>query len=608
MSQGFTQPNINLKKINGVTVLAGTGATGTGSQRVTVAVDSATVAGSASLPAGTNNIGDVDIVTVNGVAPAFGTGVRGATVQRVTVATDDLVPVSLASTTITGTVTTDTELPAAAALADATANPTTPLVGAALETFNGTTWDRARGDITNGLDVDVTRLPALVAGSAIVGKVGIDQTTPGTTNLVALSAETTKVIGTVNQGTSPWVTSLTSTTLTSVTTGTAATNLGKAVDSVAGATDTGVLALAVRDDTLTTLTPIDGDYTQLRTNARGAAWTVLEDGAGGQIGTTSGGTAVNGLNTASNATVFQFSTINSTTAQLAAQATFTGTIESIVSQQSYSILQFSDQPGTLTIKQYTDAGGTKLNQTLTYDTVANTGFAKSGVLNGNYIQITFKNIGNSTTTTLQIDTAFGTIPAATQLNNTPTALNEVGGIAFALGQKPTATSLPVTLPSDSLDIPVGGDLLETILLELQAFNANFGGTTNENRNLRRRLDDSLREVVAIANTPDNIRTTSVTITASTAETTVIPGMQGIDNRLLGLIISNSSASTNTLITIRDSLGGIPRAVLQSVGGSNPIGFTLGGVAIPQNARGGDWTVTCGTSTTSIYVWAIYSIN
>lgn len=92
------------------------------------------------------------------------------------------------------------------------------------------------------------------AGSALIGKVGIDQTTPGTTNLVALaanqsvnnaqingvtplmgnggtgtgsqrvtiasdntafsvnatlSAETTKVIGTVNQGTSPWVDNIT---------------------------------------------------------------------------------------------------------------------------------------------------------------------------------------------------------------------------------------------------------------------------------------------------------------------------------------------------------------------------------------------------------------
>jgi hypothetical protein len=47
-----------------------------------------------ALPAGTNNIGDVDVLTVNGVAPAFGTGLRAATVQRVTIATDDVVPVS----------------------------------------------------------------------------------------------------------------------------------------------------------------------------------------------------------------------------------------------------------------------------------------------------------------------------------------------------------------------------------------------------------------------------------------------------------------------------------------------------------------------------------
>lgn len=43
------------------------------------------------------------------------------------------------------------------------------------------------GDAANGLDVDVTRLPALVAGAAIIGKVGIDQTTPGTTNLVQVT-------------------------------------------------------------------------------------------------------------------------------------------------------------------------------------------------------------------------------------------------------------------------------------------------------------------------------------------------------------------------------------------------------------------------------------
>lgn len=58
--------------------------------------------------------------------------------------------------------------------------------------------------------------------------------------------------------------------VTSVIPGTGATNLGKAVDSAAGATDTGTVALAIRDDALTTLTPVDGDYTPLRTDSTGS--------------------------------------------------------------------------------------------------------------------------------------------------------------------------------------------------------------------------------------------------------------------------------------------------------------------------------------------------
>lgn len=42
------------------------------------------------------------------------------------------------------------------------------------------------------------------------------------------------------------------------------------VDSAAGSTDTGTLLLAVRDDTLSALTPADGDYTQLRVSSTGA--------------------------------------------------------------------------------------------------------------------------------------------------------------------------------------------------------------------------------------------------------------------------------------------------------------------------------------------------
>lgn len=52
--------------------------------------------------------------------------------------------------------------------------------------------------------VSLTTLPALTAGSAIIGKVGIDQTTPGTTNGVQVNAALpagTNVIGKVQQST-----------------------------------------------------------------------------------------------------------------------------------------------------------------------------------------------------------------------------------------------------------------------------------------------------------------------------------------------------------------------------------------------------------------------
>lgn len=58
--------------------------------------------------------------------------------------------------------------------------------------------------------------------------------------------------------------------VTRVIPGTSATHLGKAIDTAAGGTDTGVAALAIRDDALTTLTPADGDYTALRVDSTGA--------------------------------------------------------------------------------------------------------------------------------------------------------------------------------------------------------------------------------------------------------------------------------------------------------------------------------------------------
>lgn len=130
----------------------------------------------------------------------------------------------------------------------------------AVHIFNGTTWDRLRGDITNGLDVDVTRLPALPAGNNNIGDVDIASIAAGDNNignvdvvtLPALPAGTNN-IGDVDVLTLPGA---------------------QTEDGGLGATPVGHLAMARRDDSLATLSPVEDDAVGLRVNNRGALWMV----------------------------------------------------------------------------------------------------------------------------------------------------------------------------------------------------------------------------------------------------------------------------------------------------------------------------------------------
>lgn len=90
-------------------------------------------------------------ITVDGAVAATQSGTWDiGTVTTITnvVHIDD----NASSITVDGTVaisgSVDTELPSAAALADATANPTTTNLGAELMLYNNSTWDRARSGVT----------------------------------------------------------------------------------------------------------------------------------------------------------------------------------------------------------------------------------------------------------------------------------------------------------------------------------------------------------------------------------------------------------------------------------------------------------------------------
>lgn len=140
-------------------VTAGAGVVAVNTPRTTLASDDPAVVSLAVI----DDWDESDRAKVNPIVGsagvAGGAGTVSASTQRIAIATDANV--------------VDTELPAAAALADATANPTTPLAGGCVITFNGTTWDRGRS-VINAMDSAGTGIQAV----GVVGQ--FDDTSTGT--------------------------------------------------------------------------------------------------------------------------------------------------------------------------------------------------------------------------------------------------------------------------------------------------------------------------------------------------------------------------------------------------------------------------------------------
>ena len=126
------------------------------------------------------------------------------------------------------------------------------------------------------------------------------------------------------------------------------------------------------------------------------------------------------LPTSNNATIFQFSSQNTSVVQLAAGATFTGVIETALDQPSISLLLTSDQPMTLTIRQFINVDGTRAVPDIVLYTLAGAGLSRSFPLNGNYVQVLCQNNGASTTTTFSLNTAYGNLAGADSSGALPT--------------------------------------------------------------------------------------------------------------------------------------------------------------------------------------------
>lgn len=431
--------------------------------------------------------------------------------------------------------------------------------------------------------------------------------------------------------------------ITAITPGVAATSLGKAEDAVSADGDVGVGMLAVRKASPANTSGTDGDYEFLQMSA-GRLWvdasgvTLTVAGAKTNNSAVPAATNLGVLPGIANAAAPTYTEGN----QVLSSIDLTGNTrvvqpDSIVAATNITTVNLNLFSGTATTNSTVASAtlnaasvgtfqvtGTYVGTLVAQGTVDGSNWVNltGVVLAGSYITQSVLTSGQ--TGIFQVDIAGFTkfrVTASLFISGTATVTLEASvgtgsvGIDTAIMLDP-ATAPSVTTTNGLREAAVFDQtqkaLLEQILQEFQAFNLSNGITSaqgpNENRNARRVLDEVGREVVSLSNSPDKVKTVNLTLTASTTETTLIPGVAGVDNRLLAIIISNTSASTSTRVDIRDATGGPVVIPLYSVGGANPVGFSLGGVAIPQNTRGNNWTAQCATSTTDIRILAIYSVN
>jgi len=155
-------------------------------------------------------------------------------------------------------------------------------------------------------------------------------------------------------------------------------------------------------------------------------------------------TPTNALPISVNAANFIFSSANSSTTQLAAGATFTGTIETALNQPEISLLMTCDQPTTLTVNQFIDLAGVYAVTPVVFTIAAGVQFSRSFPLNGNYVQVKVQNTGASTTTTFNLNTAYGTIGSSDSAGNTPVSgtISAIQSGTWNIGSITTLPALP----------------------------------------------------------------------------------------------------------------------------------------------------------------------
>lgn len=274
------------------------------------------------------------------------------------------------------------------------------------------------------------------------------------------------------------------------------------------------------------------------------------------------------------------SSLNSSTSQLTAGSSFTGTLESVLNYPSISLLMVSNQDMVVTIIQSIDAAGTKLLPQTSFTVYANTGLSRSFPLNGNYVQIKATNIGSSSTTNFELNTAYGVIDSSDSTGNLPVSQ----ATQFISGSITTQNLVPngSATSNSAVEILLSG----TSILSIQVTGTYTGALSLQVTN------DNVRWETVTATSLCNFVTGAYT--ANIASGTVGVFIADVGSFLKARITGLSAVTGTALVTLRSASIPLSSAAKPIPAGSNAIG----GVT-----QSGVWTVQPG-NTANTTPWMI----
>lgn len=629
----------NVKQINGVTVLMGNGVTGTGSQRVTIASDNTAFSVNATLSAETTKV-----IGVTRTADG-----SGNLLTSTTNALDVNLKTSSITLTISGAV-TEATLDAALISQEATTSGIKGLTAFGAVTTNAPSYTTVKSDALSltpagGLRIDLkdtasntNNINVNLAASAATVTVGTHAVTVASGGIASGAVASGAVAsGAVASG------AFASGSISAGAVAAGATSFVKLEDVASADADAGVPALAVRKGTPANTSGTDGDYEFLQISA-GRLWASSNidqiNGITPLMGNGVTGTGSLRVTVASDNTAF------SVNATLSAETTkVIGVTRS--ADGSGNLLTSTTNALDVNLKTSSITLNTSDAVTSTVTPADKTGSGSISALNGavmattNGCSIVSFNISGTWSATLLIEGTIdggstwiaidGDVDATdTIINNT--TVNGLVTVNCASYNQVRLRANPYTSGTANVTWSAnqGLSLVEVFntngnSLRVQDLaSATTGGTAPTSAQLQGNLSKTAlptavtdgqmasnmgdkfgRQVILNNALRDIVGSQTTTISASTAETTIITAAASVFNDLLSLFISNTSA-TAARVDIRNATGGsIIFQVYVPAGDVRGVSLTT---PWPQAAVNNNWTAQSSASVTDLRVSALFVKN